>query len=96
VKDLAKEFKMRIEMRQVGVRDEAKMVRGFGVWGRSLCCFSFMKSFEPVTIQKAKKQQIVINPTKISGLCGRLMCCLAFEDETLGRLYAEEEKVEED
>jgi cell fate regulator YaaT (PSP1 superfamily) len=96
VKDLAKEFKMRIEMRQVGVRDEAKMVGGLGVCGRSLCCFSFMKSFEPVTIQKAKKQQIVINPTKISGLCGRLMCCLAFEDETLGRLYAEEEKVEED
>jgi cell fate regulator YaaT (PSP1 superfamily) len=96
VKDLAKEFKMRIEMRQVGVRDEAKMVGGLGVCGRSLCCFSFMKSFEPVTIQKAKKQQIVINPTKISGLCGRLMCCLAFEDESLGRLYAEEEKVEED
>jgi len=76
VKDLAKEFKMRIEMRQVGVRDEAKMVGGLGVCGRSLCCFSFMKSFEPVTIQKAKKQQIVINPTKISGLCGRLMCAL--------------------
>jgi len=55
-----------------------------------------MKSFELVTIQKAKKQQIVINPTKISGLCGRLMCCLAFEDESLGRMYAEEEKVEED
>ena len=96
VKDLAKEFKMRIEMRQVGVRDEAKMVGGLGVCGRSLCCFSFMKSFEPVTIQKAKKQQIVINPTKISGLCGRLMCCLAFEDESRGRMYAEEEKVEED
>lgn len=95
VKDLAKEFKMRIEMRQIGVRDEAKMVGGLGVCGRSLCCASFMKNFEPVTIQKAKKQQIVINPTKISGLCGRLMCCLAFEDETRGRLYAEEEKVEE-
>ncbi|MBC8358003.1 MAG: hypothetical protein ISS41_08975 [Candidatus Aminicenantes bacterium] len=96
VKDLAKEFKMRIEMRQVGVRDEAKMVGGLGVCGRELCCFSFMKSFEPVTIQKAKKQQIVINPTKISGLCGRLMCCLAFEDESRGRMYTEEEKVEED
>jgi len=94
--DLAREFKMRIEMRQVGVRDEAKMVGGLGVCGRSLCCFSFMKNFEPVTIQKAKKQQIVINPTKISGLCGRLMCCLAFEDESLGRMYTEEEKVEED
>ena len=95
VKDLAKEFKMRIEMRQIGVRDEAKMVGGLGVCGRSLCCASFMKSFEPVTIQKAKKQQIVINPTKISGLCGRLMCCLAFEAETRGRMYAEEDKIEE-
>ena len=96
VKDLAKEFKMRIEMRQIGVRDEAKMIGGLGVCGRHLCCASFMKSFEPVTIQKAKKQQIVINPTKISGLCGRLMCCLAFEDESRGRLYSDEEKVEED
>ena len=96
VKDLAKEFKMRIEMRQIGVRDEAKMIGGLGVCGRTLCCFSFMRNFEPVTIQKAKKQQIVINPTKISGLCGRLMCCLAFEEETRGRMYAEDEKVEED
>jgi cell fate regulator YaaT (PSP1 superfamily) len=96
VKDLAKEFKMRIEMRQIGVRDEAKMIGGLGVCGRTLCCYSFMRNFEPVTIQKAKKQQIVINPTKISGLCGRLMCCLAFEEETRGRMYAEEEKVEED
>ncbi len=96
VKDLAKEFKMRIEMRQVGVRDEAKMVGGLGVCGRAICCCSFMKTFEPVTIQKAKKQKIVINPTKISGLCGRLMCCLAFEDESRGRMYTEEEKVEED
>jgi cell fate regulator YaaT (PSP1 superfamily) len=95
VKDLAKEFKMRIEMRQIGVRDEAKMIGGLGVCGRELCCATFMKNFEPVTIQKAKKQQIVINPTKISGLCGRLMCCLAFEDESRGRLYTEEEKVEE-
>ncbi len=95
VKDLAKEFKMRIEMRQVGVRDEAKIVGGLGVCGRPLCCFSFIKNFEPVTIQKAKKQQIVINPTKISGLCGRLMCCLAFEDESRGRMYTEEDKVEE-
>jgi cell fate regulator YaaT (PSP1 superfamily) len=90
VKDLAKELKMRIEMRQIGVRDEAKMIGGLGVCGRPLCCFSFMKSFEPVTIQKARKQQIVINPTKISGLCGRLMCCLAFEEESRGRMYAEE------
>ena len=96
VKDLAKEFRMRIEMRQIGVRDEAKMIGGLGVCGRHLCCASFMTSFEPVTIQKAKKQKIAINPTKISGLCGRLMCCLAFEDESRGRLYAEEEKVVED
>jgi len=96
VKDLAKEFKMRIEMRQVGVRDEAKIVGGLGFCGRSLYCFSFMRTFEPVTIQKAKKQQIVINTTKISGLCGRLMRCMAFEDDSLSRLYAEEEKVEED
>jgi len=92
VKDLAKELRMRIEMRQVGVRDEAKMIGGLGVCGRSLCCFSFMKTFEPVTIQKARKQQIVINPTKISGLCGRLMCCLAFEEETRGRMYSNEEE----
>ena len=82
VKDLAKELRMRIEMRQVGVRDEAKMIGGLGVCGRCLCCSSFMTTFEPVTIQKARKQQIVINPTKISGLCGRLMCCLGFEEGT--------------
>lgn len=96
VKDLAKELKMRIEMRQIGVRDEAKMIGGLGVCGRTLCCFSFMKAFEPVTIQKARKQQIVINPTKISGLCGRLMCCLAFEEESKGRMYTEEERLIED
>jgi len=93
VKDLAKELKMRIEMRQVGVRDEAKLIGGLGVCGRALCCHSFMKTFEPVTIQKARKQQIVINPTKISGLCGRLMCCLAFEQDSKGRLYIGDEKV---
>jgi len=93
VKDLAKELRMRIEMRQVGVRDEAKLIGGLGVCGRALCCFSFMKSFEPVTIQKARKQQIVINPTKISGLCGRLMCCLAFERESRGRMYCGDEKI---
>jgi cell fate regulator YaaT (PSP1 superfamily) len=89
VKDLAKELRMRIEMRQVGVRDEAKMIGGLGVCGRCLCCSSFMSTFEPVTIQKARKQQIVINPTKISGLCGRLMCCLAFEEQSQGRMYSE-------
>ena len=91
VRDLAKELKMRIEMRQVGVRDEAKMIGGLGTCGRVLCCATFMKTFEPVTIQKARRQQIVINPTKISGLCGRLMCCLAFEEQSKGRLYIEEE-----
>jgi cell fate regulator YaaT (PSP1 superfamily) len=96
VKDLAKELKMRIEMRQVGVRDEAKIIGGLGVCGRPLCCVSFMRSFEPVTIQKARKQQIVINPTKISGLCGRLMCCLAFEEESRGRMYYESETLIED
>jgi len=96
VKDLAKELRMRIEMRQIGVRDEAKMIGGLGVCGRSLCCSSFMKTFEPVTIQKARRQQIVINPTKISGLCGRLMCCLAFEEESRGRMYIEDENLIED
>jgi cell fate regulator YaaT (PSP1 superfamily) len=91
VKDLAKELRMRIEMRQVGVRDEAKMIGGLGVCGRCLCCHSFMKAFEPVTIQKARRQQIVINPTKISGLCGRLMCCLGFEEQSKGRMYSEDE-----
>jgi cell fate regulator YaaT (PSP1 superfamily) len=96
VKDLAQELRMRIEMRQIGVRDEAKMLGGLGVCGRPLCCSSFMKTFEPVTIQKARKQQIVINPTKISGLCGRLMCCLAFEEDSRGRMYAEDENLIED
>jgi len=96
VKDLAKELRMRIEMRQVGVRDEAKILGGLGVCGRALCCASFMRTFEPVTIQKARKQHIVINPTKISGLCGRLMCCLGFEEESRGRMYYEEEPANED
>ncbi len=96
VKDLAKELRMRIEMRQVGVRDEAKMIGGLGVCGRPLCCFSFMRTFEPVTIQKARKQQIVINPTKISGLCGRLMCCLGFEEQTRGRMYTDDDFMIED
>jgi cell fate regulator YaaT (PSP1 superfamily) len=91
VKDLAKELRMRIEMRQVGVRDEARMMGGLGVCGRSLCCFSFIRNFEPVTIQKARRQQIAINPTKISGLCGRLMCCLGFEDQTRGRIFTPED-----
>ncbi|MEN6559359.1 MAG: regulatory iron-sulfur-containing complex subunit RicT [Acidobacteriota bacterium] len=97
VKDLAKELRMRIEMRQVGVRDEAKMIGGLGVCGRCLCCSSFMTTFEPVTIQKARKQQIVINPTKISGQCGRLMCCLGFEEQSKGRIAppADEPQIED-
>lgn len=79
VKDLAKIFKARIELRQIGVRDEAKMLGGFGPCGRELCCCRFLKDFEPVTIRMAKDQNLSLNPPKISGLCGRLMCCLSYE-----------------
>lgn len=81
VKDLAKVFKTRIEMRQIGVRDEAKLFGGFGPCGRELCCSKFLNDFEPVTIKMAKEQSLPLNPPKISGLCGRLMCCLAYEHE---------------
>jgi len=79
VKDLAHIFKVRIELRQIGVRDEARMLGGFGHCGRPLCCASFLKSFEPVTIRMAKEQGLPLNPSKISGCCGRLMCCLGYE-----------------
>lgn len=79
VKELAKVFKMRIEMRQIGVRDEAKFFGGIGCCGRGLCCGSFLQNFEPVTIKMAKNQKLSLNPTKISGICGRLMCCLSYE-----------------
>jgi cell fate regulator YaaT (PSP1 superfamily) len=79
VKDLAKIFKARIELKQVGVRDEAKMFGGFGQCGRELCCARFLKDFEPVTIKMAKDQNLPLNPAKISGVCGRLMCCLSYE-----------------
>ncbi|MBI5190872.1 MAG: stage 0 sporulation protein [Nitrospirae bacterium] len=79
VKDLAYRFKIRIEMRQIGVRDEAKMLGGYGPCGRPLCCSTFLKDFEPVSIRMAKKQDLVLNPAKISGICGRLMCCLGYE-----------------
>jgi len=82
VKDLAKIFKARIELRQIGVRDEAKLFGGFGSCGRELCCTKFLKDFEPVTIKMAKEEGLPLNPPKISGLCGRLMCCLSFEYET--------------
>ncbi len=79
VKDLAYKLKSRIEMRQVGVRDVARMIGGFGPCGRELCCSSFLKNFEPVSIRMAKKQDMVLNPAKISGVCGRLLCCLSYE-----------------
>ncbi|HTZ11796.1 MAG TPA: stage 0 sporulation family protein [Candidatus Margulisiibacteriota bacterium] len=82
VKDLAKIFKARIELRQIGVRDEAKFFGGFGPCGRELCCARFLKDFEPVTIKMAKEEGLPLNPPKISGICGRLMCCLSFEYET--------------
>lgn len=79
VKDLAHIFRVRIELKQIGVRDEAKLLGGFGPCGRRLCCASFLKDFEPVTIRMAKEQNLPLNPAKISGLCGRLMCCLSYE-----------------
>lgn len=82
VKDLAKIFKARIELRQIGVRDEARLFGGIGPCGRELCCAKFLKDFEPVTIKMAKEEGLPLNPPKISGLCGRLMCCLYFEYET--------------
>jgi cell fate regulator YaaT (PSP1 superfamily) len=82
VKDLAKIFRARIELRQIGVRDEAKFFGGFGSCGRELCCAKFLKDFEPVTIKMAKEEGLPLNPPKISGLCGRLMCCLSYEYET--------------
>lgn len=82
VKDLAAIFKTRIELRQIGVRDEAKMIGGLGSCGRALCCASFLGDFEPVSIKMAKEQNLSLNPTKISGICGRLMCCLKYESET--------------
>ncbi|MGE5341085.1 MAG: stage 0 sporulation family protein [Candidatus Omnitrophota bacterium] len=91
VKDLAKRFKMRIEMRQIGIRDEAKMVGGLGVCGRQLCCKTFLNSIEPITLQMAKRQNLNMNPVKISGQCGRLMCCLSYEEDMGGRIYIEDQ-----
>jgi len=81
VKDLAAVFRTRIELRQIGVRDEAKMMGGLGVCGRSLCCSTHLTEFHPVSIKMAKEQSLSLNPTKISGTCGRLMCCLKYEQE---------------
>jgi cell fate regulator YaaT (PSP1 superfamily) len=79
VKDLVQKFRTRIEMRQIGVRHQAKMVGGLGTCGRHLCCTSFLSGFAPVSIKMAKEQNLSLNPSKISGMCGRLMCCLAYE-----------------
>jgi cell fate regulator YaaT (PSP1 superfamily) len=79
VKDLVQEFRTRIELRQIGVRHRAKMVGGLGICGRGLCCASFLRDFEPVSVRMAKEQQLSLNPSKISGICGRLMCCLTYE-----------------
>jgi len=81
VKDLASVFRTRIELRQIGVRDEAKMLGGLGPCGRPLCCTQFLGEFQPVSIKMAKEQNLSLNPAKISGLCGRLMCCLKYEQE---------------
>jgi cell fate regulator YaaT (PSP1 superfamily) len=82
VKDLAHSFHTRIEMRQIGVRDESKMIGGIGICGRELCCCSFLREFQPVSVKMAKEQNLALNPNKISGQCGRLLCCLDYEYET--------------
>lgn len=81
VKDLASVFRTRIELRQIGVRDEAKMLGGIGICGREFCCKGYMGEFQPVSIKMAKEQGLSLNPTKISGTCGRLMCCLKYEQD---------------
>ena len=87
VKDLASVFRTRIELRQIGIRDEAKMLGGIGICGRSLCCNSFLDGFHPVSIKMAKEQGLSLNPTKISGNCGRLMCCLKYEQNCYDEYY---------
>ena len=86
VKDLASVFRTRIELRQIGVRDEAKMMGGLGICGRPFCCTSFLGEFQPVSIKMAKEQGLSLNPVKISGTCGRLMCCLKYEQEAYSDL----------
>ncbi len=97
VKDLATIFRTRIELRQVGVRDEAKVLNGIGACGRPLCCSNFLGDFTPVSIRMAKDQNLSLNPTKISGVCGRLMCCLNYEDDLYkkgGDLYVKKERTQ--
>ncbi len=86
VKDLASIYRTRIELRQIGVRDEAKMLGGLGICGRPFCCASFLGEFQPVSIKMAKEQSLSLNPTKISGTCGRLMCCLKYEQDSYDAL----------
>lgn len=96
VKDLAAKFRTRIELRQVGVRDAARITGGIGICGRELCCRRFLTSFEPISIKMAKKQELALNTSKLSGICGRLMCCLGYEyDEELVREKAKERAVGE-
>lgn len=93
VKDLAGVFRTRIELRQIGVRDEAKMLGGLGICGRMFCCSSFLGEFQPVSIKMAKEQGLSLNPVKISGTCGRLMCCLKYEQESYEELLRTTPKV---
>lgn len=93
VKDLASVFRTRIELRQIGVRDESKMLGGFGICGRPFCCNTFLGDFEPVSIKMAKEQGLSLNPVKISGTCGRLMCCLKYEQDAYEHLLRHTPKV---
>ena len=92
VKDLAAKFRTRIEMRQIGVRDEAKIMGGIAICGRELCCRKFLTSFEPISIKMAKSQELVLNANKLSGVCGRLMCCLSFEYSEKGEEDVQEKE----
>ena len=93
VKDLAATFRTRIELRQIGVRDEAKMIGGLGICGRPFCCCAFLDDFKPVSVKMAKEQNMSLNPGKISGTCGRLMCCLKYEEEAYRSLWKTTPKV---
>jgi len=96
VRDLSSTFKTRIELRQIGVRDEAKMMGGLGPCGRQLCCCTFLTEFQPVSIRMAKRQDLSLNPNKISGLCGRLMCCLRYENDYYPDPKAKKEKAQQE
>jgi len=93
VRDLAQQLHVRIEMRQIGVRDESKMLGGLGICGQQLCCARFLRKFVPVSIKMAKNQNLALNPQKLSGLCGRLMCCLVYEDDLYRKLRKDMPKV---